>query len=303
MTQPPNYVVRQDAGGKLKLLLIRDPRAAHVARISPVKKQPETTVSLSSAPQRAATSSSSVHVTITPAVAAPTTLCLSDRPTVGVTSSSASSSSFGSSLSPTLLTHAASQAMGQATSTSGALTTSGKVGGGGGERKADGMRAKGGKIVKLSSSKSPKKSTKLHSSVIHTTSTHSLSTSDSSQSSRPVAKTDHMLPVSRVRTIMRTDVHTSNTTQSIGQDAVALVAKATKLFIAQLAREAHKVAVSAAERDVSYRHLSTAVRRGKRTEFLHDILPGKVVVRDYMVSLGNHTDHTHNSNNSASSSE
>lgn len=84
---------------------------------------------------------------------------------------------------------------------------------------------------------------------------------------------------------------------------MALVAKATELFIAQLARDAHKVAMAAAERDVSYRHLSTAVRRAKKTEFLHDILPGKVVVRDHLGLLGSQTDHTHSNNGSTHSSQ
>ena len=306
MSQPPNYVVRQDSGGKLKLLLIRDPRATHVAKISPVKKQPGAAVSLSqtnsttSSQQQRATTSSTSHVTIT---AVPTKLRLPDRPSVAGTASSASSSSFGASLSPTLLTHAANQAMGQAAlvpSSGRARSTSTKVDGGGG----GGGRVKGGKIVKLNNSKSPKKSpptAKLHTSVLH--SSHSTSPHAPSGSSESPGLFQRMLPVSRVRTIMRTDVHTASTTNSISQDSVVLVAKATELFIAQLARDAHMVAVSAAERDVHYCHLSTAVRKEKKTEFLHDILPGKVVVRDHLESLGNQTDHTHSNNCSADSSQ
>ena len=306
MSQPPNYVVRQDSGGKLKLLLIRDPRATHVAKISPgaAVSLSQTNSTTSSQQQRATTSSTS-HVTIT---AVPTKLRLPDRPG---TASSASSSSFGASLSPTLLTHAANQAMGQAAlvpSSSRARNTSTKVDGGG----EGGGRVKGGKIVKLNNSKSPKKSpptVKLHTSVLQSHSTSPHAPSGSSESPGVISgsvKTDHiqhMLPASRVRTIMRTDVHTSSTTNGISQDSVALVAKATELFIAQLARDAHMVAVSAAERDVHYCHLSTAVRKAKKTEFLHDILPGKVVVRDYLESLGNQTDHTHSNNCSADSSQ
>ena len=102
---------------------------------------------------------------------------------------------------------------------------------------------------------------------------------------------------------MKTNVESSfHSPLTVSQDSVALVTKAAELFIAQLARGAHKVAMAAAERDVSYGHLATSVRREDRTEFLHDILPEKVVVRDYLALLGNQTDHTHTDASTSSSS-
>ena len=109
------------------------------------------------------------------------------------------------------------------------------------------------------------------------------------------------LPMSRVKTIMRTNVKSSaQSTHGVSQDSVALVAKATEFFIAQLAREAHKVSVAAARSEVSYNDLSSAVNRCGELKFLQDIVPEKVVVRDYLASLGNQPDHTHTLSSSAS---
>ena len=114
---------------------------------------------------------------------------------------------------------------------------------------------------------------------------------------RPVSsrhKNQALLPISRIKTIMRTNVQSTHSTHNVSQDSVVMATKATELFIAQLAKEAHKVTVGEAKREVSYNHLATAVRRASQMEFLHDVIPEKVLVKDFLASLGQQQDHTPN---------
>lgn len=302
MTQTPSYVVRPDAGGELKLLLVRDPRATHVAsKISPMKKEPPSLVSLNPAPASSAPIASS-SVSIQQLNKSPRKIkTFVTEPSV---------------LSPTSLTQAASEAMAlvrisAASQGSGATlqTTA--------EKKTETGRIKGGRIVKLPQSKTspvvvPKKLSKSPTtapfiSAPHTTSpytskppqprispSHTNITKPAPKRAVPNPKHQLLLPVSRIRTIMRTNVQSTHTTHNVSQDSVALVTKATELFIGQLAKEAHKIAMATAKRDVTYGHLATSVRKTDRTTFLHDVIPEKVLVSDYLASLGNHPDHTHN---------
>ena len=282
---PPNYVVRQETGGKLKLLLVRDPRATHVAKISPVKAS-ETT------PRSAHVPSSST--------------------TLSETATASSRGGDGSGApSPSALTQAASEAM--------ALAHLVRVGDGSAavqrEGRAEGARVKGGRIAKPQSPPIlvPKKLSK-HLSTARTTSSdsahitkpqHSATSHDSIPiPKRTMSSPKHhtLLPMSRVRTIMRTNVQSVHRTQTVSQDSVTLVTKATEHFIAQLAKEAHTVAMAAAKRDIVYGHLAKAVRKSKRTSFLHDVIPQKVLVSDYLASLGNTSDHTHDESHTSSSS-
>ena len=268
MSQSPSYVVRQEASGKLKLLLVRDPRAAaHVAKISPVKKQPP-----SQSPPTSQRASSSL-----PASQAP------QRATESSGSDSAATSRTIQTVRPDSGDHVTA-------------------------REGEEVRkVKGGRVVKLHSKTHSKRPPSGKSPNLHTPIPHSHTTSSnsgmSSDSAVCIPFHQPLLPMSRIRTIMKTNIESTHSTHTVSQDSVAVVAKATELFIAQLARDAHKIAMAAAERGVSYRHLATSVRKTDRTDFLHDILPEKVVVRDYLASLGNQTDHTHNNNTSANSSQ
>lgn len=311
MTQTPSYVVRSDAGGELKLLLVRDPRATHVAsKISPMKKEPPSQVALNVAPASSAPTSSAPTASSTVSIQQ---LNTSPRKIKAFVTESSSSVSM---LSPTSLTQAASEAMAlvrisSASQGSGA-TVQTMVG-----KKAEGGRVKGGRIVKLQPSKTspvvvPKKLSKSPTAVPlisapHTTSPHTNKPPQprfspphtdilkpAPKRAVPIPKHQLILPVSRIRTIMRTNVQSTHTTHNVSQDSVALVTKATELFIAQLAKEAHKISMATAKRDVSYGHLATSVRKTDRTTFLHDVIPEKVLVSDYLASHGNHPDHTHN---------
>ena len=328
--QTPSYVVRQDAGGELKLLLVRDPRATHVAaKISPVKKHPPTISQAEPLTSRLSTSSAPSSSTSSSAPAAQQSSVPRKVKTAVIhTAAAAPASRSGvGALSPEALTQAANEALVNLVKMSAAqgsaTTVTAAVG-----KKGDGMRVKGGKIVKLqqqsrptqivvpqkSSSKSPltaPQDTSPHSTVSHshtgTKPRHSGGTQSHSKvpklvPKRATASPKHqaLLPVSRIRTIMRTNVQSTHNTHNVSQDSVALITKATELFIAQLAKEAHKISMAAATRDVSYGHLAKSIRKMKQTAFLHDILPEKVLVSDYLASLGNHTDPTHNASTSSS---
>ena len=324
MSQVPNYVVRQDSGGgELKLLLIRDPRAAHAAaKISPLKKASSSSLSSPAASRTPSalsiTSFATQQATKSPHKRKPAAINISSGISTStspcVTTSSASSSGGVSALSPTSLTLAANEAMALANLVRSAQDAGEAPAA---EKKAGDGRVKGGRIVKLQQTKTtptivPKKPPKSSTGSAHPHGSAKprpqspLSTAvvlKPSQRSVPVPKHQSLLPLSRVRTIMRTDVHSTHSTQVVSQDSVALVTKATELFIVQLAKEAHKVAVADARRDVSYGHLAKSVRKTGQTTFLNDVIPEKVLVSDYLASLGNQPDHTHDLSTSSSSSD
>ena len=313
MSQPPNYVVRQESGGKLKLLLVRDPRATHVAKVSPLKKQ--TSVGSQTTPPSLSTVAAVSTSPSTSEVAVQRPMpSIQRRLQMTEAAAGPSSSSRGAPPSPASLTQAASDAMAMASVTKGRSQQLGSSNTIMAKGKTCEGRVKGGKIVKLHSQyqnriKPTSKSHSPSAAGSHLTIPHSsaktqhVEIDSKTVSKKTVSSPRHQtsLPVSRIRTIMRTNVQSSHTT-NVSQDSVTLVTKATELFIAQLAKDAHKVAMAAATRDVSYGHLSKTIRSTKRTEFLHDVVPEKVVVSDYLASLGNHVDHTHKTAVSSSTS-
>ncbi|XP_070534450.1 chromatin accessibility complex protein 1-like [Ptychodera flava] len=74
---------------------------------------------------------------------------------------------------------------------------------------------------------------------------------------------------------------TSPEVSSIGQEVIIVVAKATELFIADLAQKAY-TKQSEGEKKLTYRDLSMVVKETESMEFLEDILPPKIVGRDYI---------------------
>ncbi|XP_077990736.1 chromatin accessibility complex protein 1-like [Glandiceps talaboti] len=85
------------------------------------------------------------------------------------------------------------------------------------------------------------------------------------------------LPISRIKTIMKTSPEVS----SIGQEAILLVAKATELFIADFAQKAHERETEGAKK-LAYRDLAEVVGDTESMQFLADILPPKIVALDYI---------------------
>lgn len=287
---PPTYEVRPDKGGKLKLLLVRDPRATpHVAKISPVKTQPPSSTVSQPSPTNQPTRQSS------------------DKTFSSMHHSSTNRGIRGPlALSPSSLTQAANDAMALVNLVK--AKSNSIVHG----RKTEGERVKDGKIIKLKHKKTvtvvPQGATP-HAAGVAQSQFHSNANTTKSHSEvlKPIPKKavsspkQSLLPLSRIRTIMRTNVQSTNSTHNVSQDSVALVTKATELFIGQLAKDSHKVAVATAARDVKYNHLAMTVRKVKRTNFLHDVLPEKVIGSHYLSSLRKQpSDHTHNDHSKSS---
>ncbi|KAL9961494.1 hypothetical protein ACROYT_G030445 [Oculina patagonica] len=87
------------------------------------------------------------------------------------------------------------------------------------------------------------------------------------------------LPVARIKTIMKS----SPDLPSFSQDSVFLVTKATELFIDYLAVTAHKQ--ESDSKQLTYKGLSKVVEEDDALQFLGDIVPPKVLVKDFMESL------------------
>ncbi|KAG8034737.1 hypothetical protein G9C98_007813 [Cotesia typhae] len=83
------------------------------------------------------------------------------------------------------------------------------------------------------------------------------------------------LPLARVRTIMKS----SPDVESIGQDGLFLVTKATEMFIQYLATEAHTKANK--KNALDYKHLAEVAQTNETLEFLKEIMPRKITVRQF----------------------
>lgn len=87
------------------------------------------------------------------------------------------------------------------------------------------------------------------------------------------------LPVARIKTIMKS----SPDLPSFSQDSVFLITKATELFVDYLTVTAHKQ--ESDSRQLTYKGLSKVVEDDESLQFLADIVPPKVLVKDFMESL------------------
>ncbi|XP_012285333.1 chromatin accessibility complex protein 1 [Orussus abietinus] len=95
-----------------------------------------------------------------------------------------------------------------------------------------------------------------------------------SQSS-PARMRELRLPVSRVKTIMKSSPYVD----TVGQDGLFLVAKATELFIHHLAEEAYLQTNKGSS--LEYKHLAEIVQTNETLEFLKQIMPRKITVKQF----------------------
>ncbi|XP_046673419.1 chromatin accessibility complex protein 1 [Homalodisca vitripennis] len=86
------------------------------------------------------------------------------------------------------------------------------------------------------------------------------------------------LPVSRIRTIMKSSPDVEN----IGQDALHLVTKATELFVQFLSQEALKRCDS---KELEYKQFAEVVQSSENMMFLREILPKKITVKEYKAMM------------------
>nr|XP_057902829.1 chromatin accessibility complex protein 1 [Doryrhamphus excisus] len=89
------------------------------------------------------------------------------------------------------------------------------------------------------------------------------------------------LPVSRVRLIMKSSPDVCN----INQDALFLTTKATELFVQHLALCSFNHGLGKESNSLSYSDLANTAEETETFHFLTDILPKKILARDYLRSL------------------
>ncbi|XP_043287829.1 chromatin accessibility complex 16kD protein-like [Venturia canescens] len=106
----------------------------------------------------------------------------------------------------------------------------------------------------------------------------------------PVKMKELNLPMARVKTIMKSSPHV----ETVGLDGLFLVAKATEMFIQYLAEEAHTQSNKANQ--IDYKHLAEVVQTNETLEFLKEIMPRKITVRQFKELMA-----AKESNNSSSS--
>ncbi|KAI7798762.1 chromatin accessibility complex protein 1 [Triplophysa rosa] len=89
------------------------------------------------------------------------------------------------------------------------------------------------------------------------------------------------LPISRVRLIMKSSPDVS----CINQDALFLTTKATELFVQHLALSSFKNGSGKETNTLSYSDLANVAEETETFQFLTDILPKKILAREYLKSL------------------
>jgi len=89
-----------------------------------------------------------------------------------------------------------------------------------------------------------------------------------------------LLPISRIRTIMKSSPDVSN----ISQEALFMIAKSTELFVQELSRRSQQE--SEDKTSVGYNALAEIVDTQETLQFLQDTVPKKITVRDYYASIG-----------------
>ncbi|VVC38619.1 Hypothetical protein CINCED_3A007205 [Cinara cedri] len=141
------------------------------------------------------------------------------------------------------------------------------------------------------------------SSSFNNTSTTSTEQNDSINKSKSSRSKDTHLPISRVRTIMKSTPDIEN----IGLPSLHVVTKATELFIQKLALDAFKLQKN--HRHLDYNDLSRAVEENENMYFLREVLPKKITMAEYYKLIGKESseegednDNSSQTSNSSSSS-
>nr|ACO10945.1 Chromatin accessibility complex protein 1 [Caligus rogercresseyi] len=106
-----------------------------------------------------------------------------------------------------------------------------------------------------------------------------MTTSNTNSPSASVARKDLSLPMTRVRTIMKSSPDIDN----ISQESLYLITKATEYFIIYLTKLSQKN--GGKENSLDYEDLSQVVQRKAALEFLQDIIPKKIKFSEYLELL------------------
>lgn len=116
----------------------------------------------------------------------------------------------------------------------------------------------------------------------------------------PTKMKELRLPMSRVKTIMKSSPYVD----TVAQDALYLVTKATELLIHYLTEEAHTQ--SNKGHNLDYKHLAEVVQTNETLEFLREIIPRKITVRQFkemMAARSSNSSSSESSSDSDSDSE
>ncbi|CAG9807377.1 unnamed protein product [Chironomus riparius] len=106
---------------------------------------------------------------------------------------------------------------------------------------------------------------------------------------------DNILPMARIKKIMKMD---PNITDNIANEANYMICTATEYFIRYLSREAYNLDKKA----LSYQSLAQYVQDEEKLDFLHQIIPNKITVRQYKKILKENKDKVFDSGSDVSSS-
>ncbi|XP_013133111.1 PREDICTED: chromatin accessibility complex protein 1 [Papilio polytes] len=85
---------------------------------------------------------------------------------------------------------------------------------------------------------------------------------------------DLHLPLSRVKTIMKS----SPDVDAVGPEPLYLVTKVTAMFVTDLAKRAYK---NTKGNMLEYKHIAEVVQEDDTLDFLREIVPRKITVREY----------------------
>ncbi|CAH0405168.1 unnamed protein product [Chilo suppressalis] len=92
--------------------------------------------------------------------------------------------------------------------------------------------------------------------------------------STPKTEKDLHLPLSRVKTIMKS----SPDVEAVGPEPLYLVTKVTELFVIDLAKRAFKTSKA---NMLEYKHIAEVVQEDDTLDFLREIMPRKITVRQF----------------------
>ncbi|KAF9803523.1 hypothetical protein SFRURICE_005825 [Spodoptera frugiperda] len=111
----------------------------------------------------------------------------------------------------------------------------------------------------------------------------------------PKSEKDLHLPLSRVKTIMKS----SPDVEAVGAEPLYLVTKVTELFVTDLAKRAFK---NSKNTFLEYKHIAEVVQEDDTLDFLREIMPRKITVRQFKEMMAKKAAKNGNSDDSSEES-
>ncbi|CAG4954029.1 chromatin accessibility complex 16kD protein [Colias croceus] len=114
--------------------------------------------------------------------------------------------------------------------------------------------------------------------------------------STPKVEKDLHLPLSRVKTIMKS----SPEVDAVGAEPLYLVTKVTEMFVTDLAKRAFK---NSKNNFLEYKHIAEVVQEDDTLDFLREIIPRKITVRQFKELMAKKAAKANSDDSSEESSE